>query len=164
MGDIKALSANNVKNGFIDFETECHLGSEDLYKSWMTNGDCSKGDVVMTMEAPLGNVAQIPDDSKYILSQRVILIKPNETVNSDFLYHLMKTSYFQKKMEAMSTGTTAKGIKRASLDKIRVNIPKNIEDQIKISNLFKNIESMISDLKDKKHVLKSIYFQLSNIQ
>ena len=38
-GEIAALSARNVKMGFIDFDEEWNLGSEALYKRWMTNGD-----------------------------------------------------------------------------------------------------------------------------
>ena len=41
----------------------------------MNKGECEVKDVIMTMEAPLGNIAQIPDEKKYILSQRVILLK-----------------------------------------------------------------------------------------
>ena len=75
-GDVLALSANNVQMGQIDAEKEAYFGSDELYKRWMTQGDCEPGDVLLTMEAPLGNVAQIPDDKRYILSQRVLLIKP----------------------------------------------------------------------------------------
>ena len=78
-GDIRALSANNVSKGKVDFEKECYYASEALYKKWMNKGDCEKGDVLLTMEAPLGNVAQIPDDKKYILSQRTILLKFKKT-------------------------------------------------------------------------------------
>ena len=31
-GDIPALSAGNVRMGFIDFSEECYFGSEALYK------------------------------------------------------------------------------------------------------------------------------------
>src|SRR5690606_24696096 len=68
-GNIRALSANNVQMGYIDFEKECNFASVELYKRWMRNGNCLKGDVLLTMEAPLGNVASIPDQKKYILSQ-----------------------------------------------------------------------------------------------
>ena len=38
-GNIKALSANNVKQGYIDFTRECYVASEALYDAWMTKGD-----------------------------------------------------------------------------------------------------------------------------
>ena len=37
-GEIIALSAGNVKKGFIDYNAECYYGSERLYKRWMRNG------------------------------------------------------------------------------------------------------------------------------
>ncbi|SRR5579885_822777 len=83
-GNILALSANNVQMGKIDIEKEAYYGSEALYKKWMIQGECQKGDVLLTMEAPLGNVAQIPDNKKYILSQRVLLIRPNDKISRDF--------------------------------------------------------------------------------
>lgn len=98
-GDIKALSANNVQMGYIDFKKECYFGSNELYKKWMTNGDCKKGDVILTTEAPLGNVAQIPNDSNYILSQRVILVKTrDEIVNKNYLFHLATSHIFQNEL------------------------------------------------------------------
>ena len=68
-GNIPALSAMNVKDGIIKFNEDTHYGSIELYEKWMTKGDCTKGDIVLTMEAPMGNVAQIPNNQKYILSQ-----------------------------------------------------------------------------------------------
>ena len=68
-GDIPALSAGNVRMGFVDFKEECYFGSEQLYRRWMTKGDLAKDDIVFTTEAPLGNVALVPDNRRYILSQ-----------------------------------------------------------------------------------------------
>ena len=34
----------------------------------------------------LGRVALIPDDNKFILNQRVALLRPNKTVNPEFLF------------------------------------------------------------------------------
>ncbi|MDZ7548792.1 restriction endonuclease subunit S, partial [Clostridium perfringens] len=65
-GDIPALSANNVKMGKIDFSQPTYYGSEKLYNKWMNKGNLKKGDVLMTMEAPLGNTVLIPDNKKYI--------------------------------------------------------------------------------------------------
>lgn len=147
-GTIKALSANNVQDGYIDFDRECNLGSESLYSKWMTNGDCAKGDVVFTMEAPLGNVAQIPDNQKYILSQRVLLIRPKpDLILKDFLAHLMRSPFFKNELVKNASGTTATGIQRKRLDKILVSIPP-IEEQIKI-------ESCLNDQMKKRNLLSA---------
>ncbi len=54
-GDIPALSARNVKMGFIDFNEECNFGSDALYEKWMTNGHAARDDIVFTTcQVPAG--------------------------------------------------------------------------------------------------------------
>ena len=130
--------------GYIDFSRECYLGNENLYKRWMTKGDCEKGDIVFTTEAPLGNVAQIPDDRKYILSQRVLLIKPkNDIYDGAYIYQYMSSYLFQKEILKKSSGTTAKGIQQRELNKIIVFIPNNINEQRKIAAVLNGLDKEI---------------------
>jgi len=143
-GNIPALSANNVKDGYIDFQKECNVGSDDLYRAWMTRGDCRKGDILFTMEAPMGNVAQVPDNGKYILSQRVILISPkSKVVCGNYLFHFLRSDEFRKQCDYLATGTTAKGIKQANLVGIEIPIPP-LPEQKKIAEILSGIDRLIS--------------------
>jgi type I restriction enzyme S subunit len=142
-GDIPALSANNVTTGKVDLAKECHLGSEDLYRRWMTSGHAERGDVLLTMEAPLGNVAQVPDDRKYILSQRVILIKAKtELVSADFLKQYMLSDEFQTLLRQHATGTTATGIQRARLVTLPTRVPP-LGEQRKIAAILSSVDQTI---------------------
>ena len=142
-GNIAALSANNVGNGKIDFSKECYFGSEALYVKWMNKGDCEIEDVVMTMEAPLGNVAQIPDNKKYILSQRTILFKTKpKIVNNNFLFQKLSSSVFQNYLYRNSTGSTVIGIQQKKLDKIKINLPP-LPHQRKIARILTTIDNVI---------------------
>ena len=142
-GNIPALSANNVKDGYIDFQKECNVGSDDLYRAWMTRGDCRKGDILFTMEAPMGNVAQVPDNGKYILSQRVILISPkSKVVCGNYLFHFLRSDEFRKQCDYLATGTTAKGIKQANLVGIEIPIPP-LPEQKKIAEILSGIDQEI---------------------
>ena len=129
-GAIPALSAKNVRQGGIDLSLETYYGSVALYGRWMTRGDASKGDVLITMEAPLGNIAQIPDERRYILSQRVVLLKYRSAAASpDFMAVQMRAGPFQANLRRWSTGTTATGIQRAKLVKVPVVVPPSQEQQ-----------------------------------
>jgi len=145
-GDILALSANNVQMGGIDRSKEAYFGSASLYNSWMTHGDCEQGDILLTMEAPLGNVAQVPDNRKYILSQRVVLIKPVDWVLRDFLAHYMRSSVFQGLIAADATGSTAKGIQRKRLDQQTIVIPADQYEQRIIAEALSDAEGLIESL------------------
>ncbi len=162
-GDIAALSANNVEMGRINFDKETYYGSEKLYQKWMSHGDTHKGDVLITMEAPLGNITQIPDDKKYILSQRVVLLRANsEFLENDFLALQMMAVQFQKELIRNSSGSTAVGIQRAKLEKIDVVVPENINEQIMIAEIIHSIDTEISSQEIELSKLRYIRFGLQD--
>lgn len=148
-GDIPALSANNVRMGYIDFDRECYLGSDELYAAWMVQGDTQKNDLVFTMEAPLGNVAVIPDDRKYILSQRVVLLRANQRVKHSYLFQYLRSDTFRKILEANSTGTTAKGIQQKRLVQLPVVVPPP-EEQGRIADMLSAIDGKLGALQSKQ--------------
>lgn len=145
-----ALSALNVKDGYIDFKQECHYGSRELYDKWMAGNELHKGQVIFTTEAPMGNVAQIPDNKKYILSQRTIAfeVKP-DLINEDFLAILLRTPQMFQKLSVLSSGGTAKGISQRSMEAVDAFFPIDILEQEKIGTFFKDLDSIIS-LQQKK--------------
>lgn len=143
-GEIPALSANNVEMGRINFEKEAYFGSPALYKRWMTQGDVEQGDVLITMEAPLGNIAQVPDTRRYILSQRVVLLRPKpELIVKDFLALQMMGTRFQRDLVRHSTGTTAVGIQRAKLETIDLVAPRSHAEQQAIVEAVHSINTRI---------------------
>lgn len=142
-GAIPALSANNVKMGGVNLSEPTFYGSDALYKRWMTSGESQHGDVLITMEAPLGNVAQIPDTQRYILSQRVVLLRfdPRTAVNA-FAAHQMRSERVQRNLERWSTGTTATGIQRARLVHLPLVIPP-LPEQHQITAILDTIDDAI---------------------
>ncbi|HRL52693.1 MAG TPA: restriction endonuclease subunit S [Acidovorax temperans] len=161
-GDIPALSAGNVKKGFIDFSAECYFGSEELYRRWMTRGDVSKGDVVFTTEAPLGNVALIPDNKRYILSQRTILIRTRpERALSAYLFQTLLSDGFQKVLADNASGSTAKGIQRKRFEQLTIALPP-AEEQRAIATALSDVDALIDGLAQliaKKRDLKQAAMQ-----
>lgn len=81
----RALSALNVKQGYIDFSIDPHFGDQELYDKWMNGSELHQGQVLFTTEAPMGNVAQVPNTDKYILSQRTIAFVVKQEVIKTFL-------------------------------------------------------------------------------
>ncbi|HFX6224478.1 restriction endonuclease subunit S [Acinetobacter nosocomialis] len=156
-GNIVALSAGNVRKGYIDFGAECYLGSELLYKKWMCNGEAQKDDIAFTMEAPLGNVALIPDHSKYILSQRTILLQINrQEFDPHFIFHLLMSNEFEKYISDQATGSTAQGVKRSLFEKLKLVLPIKLSEQKSISQILDDFDFEIEKLKQKLKKLQLI--------
>jgi len=161
-GDIPALSARNVRMGGIDLSQETYYGSEALYERWMASGDSKKGDLVVTMEAPLGNVALIPDDHKYILSQRTILLQPEpHIVDGEFLFQLLSSDGFQRLLRDNATGSTATGIQRSRFEKLHVVLPHLLEQRA-IAEALSDVDALLRALETliaKKRAIKQAAVQ-----
>lgn len=140
-----ALSALNVKNGYIDPKVEAHYGNQELYDKWMSGNELHEGQVLFTTEAPMGNVAQIPDSKKYILSQRTIAFEVNKNkISENYLSVVLRSPSVFNKLKSLSSGGTATGISQKSLSEIDIFMPINLEEQRKISHYFLNLDNLIT--------------------
>ena len=150
-----ALSALNVKNGYIDPLADAHYGDEKLYRKWMSGRELKKGQVLFTTEAPMGNVAQVPDDNGYILSQRTVAFETKEDMmTNDFLAVLLKSPLVFNNLSALSSGGTAKGVSQKSLKGLSITVPLDIDEQQKIGSFFKHLDDTIALHQRKLDLLK----------
>ena len=163
-----ALSALNVKDGYIDFNQDVHYGNQELYDKWMTGNELHKGQVLFTTEAPMGNVAQVPDNRRYILSQRTIAFEvKNKLITENFLATVLRTPTVFADLTALSSGGTAKGVSQKSLASVEIRLPKDLNEQEKIANTFYNLDHLITlhqrkceeTKKLKKYMLQKMFPQ-----
>jgi type I restriction enzyme S subunit len=154
---IPALSALNVKDGYIDLSQDIHFGNQKLYKKWMAGNELHKGQVLFTTEAPMGNVAQVPDNKKYILSQRTIAFDVKKDILSeDFLAILLRSPSVFRELTALSTGGTAKGVSQKTLAGVKVKVPKLLEEQKEIAELFSRMNGCITLHQRKLEIYKKL--------
>jgi type I restriction enzyme S subunit len=129
------ITAKNIKQGYIDYENSQEYIPEYAYKAAMSRGIPEIGDVLITTEAPMGNVAQINVEG-FALAQRVIKYRCISTeMHNDFLKHSLMAEYFQKELEAESTGSTVKGIKGSRLHQLEIFKPELKEQENIIQSL-----------------------------
>ena len=140
-----ALSALNVKDGYIDFTQEVHYGSQELYDKWMNGNELHQGQVIFTTEAPMGNVAQVPDNRQYILSQRTIAFEVQENlIIENFLATVLRSPYVFQTLTALSSGGTAKGVSQKSLATVDITIPKDLNEQNQLAMFFSEVDNLIT--------------------
>ena len=152
-----ALSALNVKDGYIDFMQDVHYGNQELYDKWMTGNELHKGQVLFTTEAPMGNVAQVPDNRQYILSQRTIAFDvKDDYITENFLATVLRTPKVFEDLTALSSGGTAKGVSQKSLAAVDIIIPTDLKEQEYIARYFANLNNLITLHQRKLEKLKHI--------
>lgn len=140
-----ALSALNVKDGYIDFSQDVHYGNQALYDKWMVGNELHEGQVLFTTEAPMGNVAQVPDNKRYILSQRTIAFDVRENfITENFLAAVLKSPAVFETLIALSSGGTAKGVSQKSLTAVDITLPRDLDEQSQLATVFSKINNLLT--------------------
>ena len=117
--------------------------AEDDYDSWMVRGLPQPGDVVLTTEAPLGEVAQL-DDTKVALAQRVVTLRGKKGIlDNTYLKYFLQSDIGQKRLSARETGTTVTGIKQSELRKVEISYP-DYDTQCQIGAILKSLDDKIA--------------------
>ena len=169
---IPALSAKNIKTGQIIREDAIRYVDTELYYKWMKD-EIKRNDILITSEAPFGEVFFWDSDEKIVLSQRLFGVRCDENkVDPKFIYFYMTSEMFQWELQSRATGTTVKGLRQPELLKCEIQLP-NRDNQRKISYILSNIEAKINILKklnrNLQNLIKILYkeyfesFELNNV-
>ena len=149
------VTAKNVKDGYIDYGVSQEYISEDDYEEVMHRGKPEIGDVLITTEAPCGNVAQV-NRADIALAQRIIKYRgQSNIVDNTYLKDYLQSPEFQNILNAKSSGGTVKGIKGSILHQQEIKYPK-YEEQFKIGSYFNNLDNLVTLHQRKCDTLKEL--------
>ena len=138
----RALSAKNIKTGHIVQPDTIRFVSEEMYHKWMKD-EIQQGDIIITSEAPFGQILYWDSEEKIVLGQRLFGVRIREEYDSRFVYYYMTTPDFQSEMDGRATGTTVIGLRQPELMKCVVRCP-DLETQKKIATILSSIDEKIS--------------------
>jgi type I restriction enzyme S subunit len=120
---IPAVSAKNVKAGRLVRPEMFNFVSEALYERWMKD-KLAIGDILMTSEAPLGELYYLALDARFCLSQRIFALRASPSrCESMFLYYWLESPSCQTEIVNRGTGTTVEGIRQSELRNVAVLLP-----------------------------------------
>jgi type I restriction enzyme S subunit len=117
------VTARNIRNGKIDYTASEEYVDAQSAESLLDRGRPEIGDLLFTMEAPLGQVALI-DRVDIALAQRVVKFRGRPGVlQSNFLLYWFMGDHCQARLTTLATGSTALGIKASKLGMIECLVP-----------------------------------------
>jgi len=150
---IPLITAKVIKDGAILPPDEFIEPNE--YSTWMTRGLPNINDVLLTTEAPLGEVALIQDEN-IALAQRIILLRGKQNIiDNGFLFYSLRTDLMQHRLSARASGSTVQGIKSAELKKVLIPLP-DIDTQKQIVLTLSCLDRKISNLRQQNKTLEAI--------
>jgi type I restriction enzyme S subunit len=126
----KMLRTTNIKGGRIDRE-ECRHVSKETFVKWTRRADVRRGDVILTREAPLGEVGYVDFDDTVFLGQRLMQYRPNPALlEPRFLLYSFLSKDLQNQFGAHEgSGSTVSHIRVGDCSKFQLSLPPLAEQK-----------------------------------
>jgi type I restriction enzyme, S subunit len=136
------VTARNVRDGRLDYTASEEYVDAESAASLLGRGVPEIGDLLFTMEAPLGQVALI-DRTDIALAQRIVKFRglPNVMHNKFLLFWIMGSTC-QARLETLATGSTALGIKASKLGQIECLVPPLSEQEVICSHVEREVAKL----------------------
>ncbi|MGP5486381.1 restriction endonuclease subunit S [Pseudomonas helleri] len=150
------LRNQNIKGGRLDL-TAASYTDEAHYLGRIRRAAPQEGDLVITREAPMGEVCQIPVGLKCCLGQRQVLLRPDPNkVDSRFLLYALQSSYLQRQIGwNEGTGSTVSNLRIPVLEALKVPTPP-LAIQKEIASTLGSIDDRIALLREINATLEAI--------
>lgn len=135
----------NIKHGKIDFSSPSYTDDEHFAQR-IKRAKPQPGDIIITREAPIGDVGMIPENTECCLGQRMVLLRANQSVCDNFyLLYSLQSLYVQHQISwSEGTGTTVSNLRIPHLEQIQIPyLP--LEQQAKISSVLCALEEKIEN-------------------
>ncbi len=134
---------NNIKNGRINLSSPSFTDVEH-FEQRIRRAVPRAGDIIITREAPIGEVGMIPEGVECCLGQRQVLLRANETIcDRHYLLYALQAPYAQYQMSwSNGTGTTVSNLRIPHLEKIQIPVLP-LAQQKQVSSILHAIEERI---------------------
>jgi type I restriction enzyme S subunit len=121
----KMIRTTNVKGGFIDTKTVRYV-SEATFEQWTRRSRPQYGDVILTREAPVGEVGRCTFDEteQIFLGQRLFQYRPEPSLlDWNYLAYALQSPQVQSRLHGKSFGATVPHVKVGDAERLEIPVP-----------------------------------------
>ena len=139
----KMIRTPNIKNGKIDL-AGCRYVEKETYEKWTRRATVDKGDVLLTREAPMGEVGLVNFEDTVFLGQRIMQYRANpKKLDSNYLLYAFLSPNLQYQFRKHdSTGSIVSHIRVPDCSEFEISTPP-LGMQKKISKVLRDIDDKI---------------------
>lgn len=121
---VLVLRSHNIRNGRLDL-SDPSFTDEENYKLRSRRAELQAGDLVITREAPMGEVCMIPEGLRCCLGQRMVLLRPDPSrCDGHYLLYALQSPYVQHQISwSEGTGSTVSNLRIPHLKALRIPRP-----------------------------------------
>ncbi len=131
----------DIGKGFLNLRDTRRV-SRDTYVNWTKKAIPHAGDLILTREAPVGNVAVIPVNTELCLGQRTVLLRPDQKLAvAQYLCYLLLGGSVQETFHSLSSGATVPHLNLADIRKLEIPLP-SLPEQKRIATRLNQAEEI----------------------
>jgi type I restriction enzyme, S subunit len=140
------IRTQNIKNGAIDLSSPSFT-DEKHYLERISRAIPEFGDLILTREAPAGEIGIVPKNPLICLGQRLVLIKPNlAKVCSEFVKFFLLSDFIQyNTFKLQSNGSTVQNIRIPTIKNMILWCPP-LEEQRQIALILSTWDAALDSL------------------
>lgn len=113
------VRTTNIREGKLDLVNKIKFVSEKTYKYWSRRAYPQSGDIIFTREAPMGEAAIIPKQTKICLGQRTMLLRTiSNLLDNKYLFYNIMSEVFQQRMYKDAIGTGVKHLRVGDVENL----------------------------------------------
>ena len=117
--------------------------SEKTYWEWSTRGFPEAADVLITTEAPVGEVAPFPGDQTYLITRRVFAMRGKKgLLDNAYLLYTCLSSIVQDELKSRIRGSTVPRVLKIDILGLQIPLP-SIEEQKAIAHILGTLDDKI---------------------
>ena len=146
---IPFFRSQNIQNGYLNLNDLVYIDSE--IDESMKNSKSYFGDILLNITgASIGRSAINTLSKTHInMNQHVCIIRLKKEFSFNFLGQFLLSPQGQKKIFKAQSGGSREGLNFKEIGSIKVNIPKNFDEQEKIGDFFSKLDRQI-ELEEQK--------------
>jgi len=151
----KMIRTTNVRDGFIDTDNVRYV-DEATFHRWTRRAVPLPGDVVLTREAPLGEVGIIRKPEDVFLGQRTIMYRadPN-TLDPFFLMYSMLGDFMQGQIRSYGSGSTVEHMRLPDCFSLLLPLPP-LPVQQKIAAVLSAYDNLVENNNRRIKILEEM--------
>lgn len=119
----KMIRTTNVKSGWIDLSSVKYV-DEPTYRRWTRRQVPQRGDVILTREAPLGEVGMLRSNEHVFLGQRLVSYRADlSKLDPAFLLYSLCTDDLKGQIRAFGSGSTVEHMRVPDAKRLMLTLP-----------------------------------------
>lgn len=151
----KMIRTTNVRDGWVSL-SNVKCVEEEIYRKWIRRQQPKKGDVILTREAPLGEVGMLRSDEKVFLGQRLVSYRANpEKIDKRFLLYAFQGHYLQAQIKALGSGSTVEHMRVPDAKKLKILLP-SLSTQRAIGSILSSYDDLIANNTRRIEILEEM--------